>query len=177
MAKSNSAASTPPSDNGQEVANKIKREESVDHHLAQELSSTSVTTTGIKDERSDSARQSLSSHAPHIKTSRSPSPSSKIQPALDEIDVKPKLETNGNKSPTKVEMGKKPSRAAAKAPPRVAPLFDSLPDVTPEATSSFQVIDSSTYQNKYLGFTEAALECDCSEEWGKSSYSWRVTLR
>jgi hypothetical protein len=52
-------------------------------------------------------------------------------------------------------------------PPRIAPSLDHLPDVYTEATSTFTVIDACTYQNKYLGFSDHALDCDCSEEWGE----------
>lgn len=167
MAKSTSGASTPASVDGQE-ANGIKREASDDGNLAHEMSSTSV--TAIKQETSASAHSSPSLSTTRIKPSRSSSSSSNANSGPDELDVKPKSELNGDASPAKVDMGKKPTRASNKAPPRVAPLFDHLPDATAEATSTFQVIESSTYQNKYLGFTESALECDCSEEWSESSY-------
>lgn len=121
----------------------------------------------VKTEESNT--QSPLLDASHIKTSRSPSLASPIKPDLESPDFKPKAEhLNGSASPINSEMPKKSGRAAAaKAPPRIAPLFADLPDVTAEATSSFQVITSSTYQNKYLGLTESALECDCSEEWGE----------
>ena len=158
MAKTKTRALTPASVDSSE-ANGIKREPSVDGNLAQEMSSTSVTT--VKKEGSASAASSPTLGATGVKPSRSSSSSSRAKPDLDELDTKPK-------SAPDADMPKKPTRAATKAPPRVAPLYDYLPDVTAEATSTFQVIDSSTYQNKYLGFTESALECDCSEEWGKS---------
>lgn len=124
----------------------------------------------VKKEESESPANSPLLDASQIKSRRSSSASSQKKPVLDEIDIKPKAEhQNGSISPVKAEMPKAKSgrSAASKAPPRVAPLFTDLPDVTDEATSSFQVIDSSTYQNKYLGLTESALECDCSEEWSK----------
>ena len=164
MAHSNSAASTPASAHGQE-ANGIKSEASVNGDFNHDLGSTSI--AAIKEEPSISNRNSPSLSTSRIKTSRSSSPPLKVNPSSDDVDSKLKSETNGSTSPVKPEMGKKASRASGKAPPRVAPLFDDLPDATAEATSTFQVIDSSTYQNKYLGFTEAALECDCSEEWGE----------
>jgi SET domain-containing protein len=64
----------------------------------------------------------------------------------------------------------KPSRSASqKAIPRAAPLFDHLEDATMEAKRSFAVLDICTYANKFLGYTEHAMECDCNEEWGKST--------
>jgi [histone H3]-lysine36 N-trimethyltransferase len=163
MAKSHSNASTPASTNGQE-ANGIKREASADADVI--LAPDPGATSAIKEEDSISAHSSPTASASRIKNDRPSSPTLKVKPSPDETDVKPKFQANGNTSPAKPEMGKKSSRATAKAPPRVAPLFNDLPNATAEAISTFQVIDSSTYQNKYLGFTEAALECDCSEEWG-----------
>ena len=125
----------------------------------------------VKKEELDTKSSLL--EASHIKSSRSSSDSPSIKQNLDDLDIKPKVELqNGSLSSSKAGMPKKSGRAAAsKAPPRIAPLFTDLPDVTTEATSSFQVITSSTYQNKYLGLTESALECDCNEEWGKHELS------
>lgn len=52
---------------------------------------------------------------------------------------------------------------------RPTPLFDHLPDMTADAKSTFQVITQCIYAAKYLGTTEHAMECDCAEEWGKTS--------
>lgn len=150
----------------------VKRESSVDAALAQEMGS--ATFTKLKHDDSASASRSPSVNSQHLKTSRSPSVASipQSKPSPDEIEVKPKPEEpNGHVSPvkpasTKSKMGR--SASAKGPPPRIAPLFDRLPDVKAEATSSFQVIETSTYQNKYLGMTESALECDCTEEWSKS---------
>ena len=150
----------------------VKRESSVDATLAEEMGS--ATFTKLKKDDSTSASRSPSLNSVHLKTSRSPSIASlpPSNPSPDGIEVKPKSEKlNGHVSPvkpqsTKTKMGR--SASAKGPPPRIAPLFDRLPDVKAEATSSFQVIESSTYQNKYLGLTESALECDCSEEWSKS---------
>ena len=142
----------------------VKRENSVDAALAHELGSANF--TKLKRDGSASASRSPSINSPHLKTSRSASTSS-----LHKIEVEPKSESrNGHVSPVKPEPVKaKMARSASSKgpPPRIAPLFDHLPDVTGQATSAFQVIHSSTYQNKYLGYTESALECDCSEEWGQ----------
>ena len=150
----------------------VKREASVDGNLAKEMDSAHVTT--IKKAESASAASTPSASSAKQKHSRSPSASSlsRSKSQLDQPDLKAKVEElNGHVSPTKSGTPKTKMGRAASAkgpPPRIAPLFDHLPDVTSEATSSFQVIESSTYQNKYLGFTESALECDCTEEWGQS---------
>lgn len=51
---------------------------------------------------------------------------------------------------------------------RPAPLFHSYENKTEESKSSFQVISACIYSSKYIGSTEHAMECDCTEEWGKS---------
>ena len=157
---------------GDSDAVEVKRERSVDATLAQEMGS--ATFAKLKHDDSTSASRSPSVNSMHLKTSRSPSiaPLPASRPPVDETEVKPKSEElNGHVSPvkpqsTKTKLGR--SASAKGPPPRIAPLFDHLPDVKAEATSSFQVIESSTYQNKYLGLTESALECDCSEEWSRS---------
>lgn len=84
---------------------------------------------------------------------------------------KVKTERIGGDITVKMEPGQPPklSRSTShKVIPRAPPLFNHLPDATEEATSSFQVIDACTYTNKWMGYTEHGMECDCSEEWGKS---------
>ncbi|RMZ81208.1 hypothetical protein DV737_g2625, partial [Chaetothyriales sp. CBS 132003] len=148
----------------------LKREVSVDKRLADELSAAHVTVAGPT-ENSASANNSPSSMPANLKASPSPSASSSSLSRIKlQADESAKSEqANGGASPVKAERSKqaKMSRAqSAKAPPpRIAPLLGHLPDASSEATSSFTVIDISTYQNKYLGYTETALECDCSEEW------------
>ncbi len=48
-------------------------------------------------------------------------------------------------------------------------LFDNLPDMAADAKNTFQVISQCIYAAKYLGTTEHAMECDCAEEWSKTS--------
>ena len=60
-----------------------------------------------------------------------------------------------------------------KVTPRPAELYDHLPDQTEAATSRFEVISDCVYMNKYLGYTEHAMECDCAEEYGKQHSSFR----
>lgn len=71
----------------------------------------------------------------------------------------------------------KPVRAGSqKIPPRPAILFDSYPDKTEESKSTFQVIGSCIYQSKQIGSTEQAMECDCAEEWGKSTMASALAI-
>lgn len=69
----------------------------------------------------------------------------------------------------KLEPGKQPklsrshSQKVAARPPQ---LFLDLPDRTDEACATFDKLEACTYSNKYLGYTEHAMECDCTEGWG-----------
>lgn len=54
-----------------------------------------------------------------------------------------------------------------KVPIRPPPLFLDWPDVTQEAQRGYDVINACNYANKYLGTTDHAMECECSEEWGE----------
>ena len=70
----------------------------------------------------------------------------------------------------RLEPGQPPKLARStsqKVVPRPPPLFLDLPDSTEEARSSFEVMETCTYANKSMGYTEHAMECDCAEEWGK----------
>lgn len=59
---------------------------------------------------------------------------------------------------------------AKKVTCRAPQLFLEYPDATSEAQRSYEVLKHCTYVNKYIGTTEHAMECDCNEEWGKSTY-------
>ena len=79
-------------------------------------------------------------------------------------------ETLGGEITVKMEPGQPPKlqrSSTQKILTRAPTLYDHLPDKTLEATGAFQVITDCTYSNKNLGYTEHAMECDCSEEWGK----------
>lgn len=145
----------------------IKHETLVNNDPSEELSSSRV--TNIKDELLSRSNTPVSMTS-RLKESRSPSNSisrAKSESQEATVKVEPRI-SNGHDSPdTDVIPSKKGARGSKKGVPRVAPLFDDLPDATDEANSSYQVIDSCSYQNKYLGYTEHAMECDCSEEWGK----------
>lgn len=102
------------------------------------------------------------------RSSRSPI---KMQSTVNSPAVKSDdQETIGGDVTLKLEPGKPPklsrsvSHKVEKRPPQ---LFLEYEDKTAEATSTFDILPVCTYANKYLGTTEHALECDCSEEWGK----------
>ena len=86
--------------------------------------------------------------------------------------IKPeKQEVIGGDITLKMEPGKAPklSRATSqKVVARPPPLFSHLPDATADATSTFEVLSDCHYAAKYLGYTEPALDCDCTEQWGES---------
>lgn len=147
---------------------KVKHEPVVDKDSFDGSTSTRITT--IKDELVSRSNTPIST-ASKIKTSNSSSASTpRAKSEAEDAPMKVEEETsNGHDSPDMdIIPQKKGARGSKKAVPRVAPLFDDLPDATDEANSSYQVIDACSYQNKYLGYTEHAMECDCSEEWGKS---------
>lgn len=85
-------------------------------------------------------------------------------------DSTAKEEKVGGDITVKMEPGQPPklsrssSQKVVAQPPR---LFLHLPDSTAEAQSTFEVMETCTYANKYMGYTEHAMECDCAEEWGK----------
>jgi hypothetical protein len=89
----------------------------------------------------------------------------KAEPDSDDMEQKV-----GGDITVKLEPGKPPklSRSSSqKVIPRPPQLFNHLPDSLDEACSTFDVIEGCIYANKYMGYTEHAMECDCSEEWGK----------
>lgn len=84
-----------------------------------------------------------------------------------------KQETVGGDIVVKQEPGQPPklsrssSQKVARGPPQ---LFSHLPDSTADALATFEQIESCWYANKYMGYTEHAMECDCAEEWGMYSF-------
>ncbi|KAJ5414550.1 hypothetical protein N7509_001177 [Penicillium cosmopolitanum] len=76
-------------------------------------------------------------------------------------------ETVGGDILLKQEPGQPPklSRSSSqKVVSRPPQLFDHLPDSTQDALATFEQIQACWYANKYMGYTEHAMECDCSEE-------------
>ncbi|RAL05616.1 SET and WW domain protein [Aspergillus ibericus CBS 121593] len=71
----------------------------------------------------------------------------------------------------KLEPGQPPKltrSSSQKVIARPPQLFSHLPDSTAEAEATFDLMDTCTYANKFMGYTEHAMECDCAEEWEPS---------
>ncbi|KAJ5474867.1 WW/Rsp5/WWP [Penicillium sp. IBT 31633x] len=60
------------------------------------------------------------------------------------------------------KLSRSSSQKVALRPP---PLYTHLPDSTQDALATFEQIPGCIYANKYMGYTEHAMECDCAEEW------------
>ena len=147
----------------------IKDESRADLDVKEELSESRI--SSVKDEVASSNSNSPTLSATRIKSSPSSSESTPVPKMVtDSVKMESsQTHVNGHASvkaepPTPANETRSTSR---KGVARVAPLFDHLPDATLEAQSAYQTLDACTYANKYLGFTEHAMECDCSEEWGK----------
>ncbi|GAD97928.1 SET and WW domain protein [Paecilomyces variotii No. 5] len=92
-------------------------------------------------------------------TSRSP-----VKKDDDGSEVEEKV---GGDITVKMEPGQPPklSRSASQKITRPPQLFNHLPDSTADAKATFQMMEECTYANKYMGYTEHAMDCDCAEEW------------
>lgn len=109
--------------------------------------------------------------APEVKSrSQSQSPVKKEEgEGRDDKDADEEEKVGGDIT-VRLEPGEPPKLARSssqKVVPRPPQLFSDLPDSTGEARSTFEVMKTCTYANKYMGYTEHAMECDCVEEWGK----------
>lgn len=106
-------------------------------------------------------------------TSRSPQPPDTVPvQSQEKMDEELKEETVGGNIVVKQEPGQPPKLARSssqKVVPRPPQLFNHLPDSTEDALATFERIEACWYANKNMGYTEHAMECDCAEEWGKSS--------
>jgi hypothetical protein len=67
-----------------------------------------------------------------------------------------------------LKLSRSSSQKVVRGPPQ---LFSHFPDSTADALATFEQIESCWYANKYMGYTEHAMECDCAEEWGMYSIS------
>jgi histone-lysine N-methyltransferase SETD2 len=168
MATESSLSPKAESVNGDTI--EVKCEPSEDGDRGGEFSSTH--TGPIKDETLSSATASSTLLQQKPKMSRSSSSSTIKSGAtsassIDKKEAGDRLDERVAKMETLPPL--KPGRSGSQRPiPRSAPLFDHLEDATVEAKRSFAVLDACTYANKFLGYTEHAMECDCNEEWGKS---------
>lgn len=120
------------------------------------------------------ASSSSSSPSSVIKTpSQSHSPL-KMEADGDEKMSDLKTSSIGGEITLKQEPGKPPKLARSSSQKVIArppQLFSHLQDSVNEARQTFEVIDDCIYGSKYMGHTEHAMECDCSEEWGKFSFA------
>jgi histone-lysine N-methyltransferase SETD2 len=94
-------------------------------------------------------------------------------------DSTAKEEKVGGDITVKMEPGQPPKLSRSSSQKVVAQppqLFLHLPDSTAEAQSTFEVMETCTYANKYMGYTEHAMECDCAEEWGKLCFFFPFSL-
>ena len=160
----------------EEIKVRVKREGSAADDQIDDSTTTAGAATVKRNSTSPSHHTALTTIRPDISRSSSTSTISSKQALASDKEMSNAKKANGHTSPVKPEPEEptkptkptKTSRAASsKLPPRIAPLFNDLPDVYSEATATFTVIDACTYQNKYLGFSDHALDCDCSEEWGQ----------
>ncbi|KAF2722044.1 hypothetical protein K431DRAFT_284251 [Polychaeton citri CBS 116435] len=119
------------------------------------------------EDRSASASRTISRTGTPNGVKKPPRSPMKLQRA-SQSPVKDEEEVVGGDVTLKVEPGQPPklersrSRKVERRPPK---LFHDYEDRTREASSTFEVLASCTYANKYLGSTDTALECDCAEEW------------
>lgn len=109
------------------------------------------------------------------------SPVKEEEPDMDTTTMKqdPEIETVGGDIVVKQEPGQPPklSRSSSqKVVPRPPPLWTHLPDSTHDALATFEQVESCWYANKYMGYTEHAMECDCAEEWGKSQLTFSCAV-
>jgi hypothetical protein len=127
----------------------------------------------VKIERVDAPLNGNPSTNDDTRTS-SPSPLSPKLESPPNSDVST-MNSNVGEIVLKQEPGQpaKLSRRSQKVVSRPPPLFNHLPDSTQDALATFEQIPGCVYANKYMGYTEHAMECDCAEEWGKFQ-SFRV---
>ena len=82
-------------------------------------------------------------------------------------------EVVGGDVTVKLEPGQPPKLARSssqKILSKPVPLFHHHSSKTEESKNTFQVLEQCSYTTKYIGSTEhGSMDCDCSEEWGKST--------
>ncbi|KAJ5446772.1 WW/Rsp5/WWP [Penicillium cf. griseofulvum] len=96
-------------------------------------------------------------------SSRSPLPKKESSPNSDSSDMKEPIgEMVLKQEGQPPKLSRSSSQKVASRPP---PLYTHLPDSTQDALATFEQIPGCIYANKYMGYTEHAMECDCAEEW------------
>lgn len=137
---------------------------------------TAIVTTAAKETSTTTNGTSPNTTPPDAESPAVKSRSQSESPTKDEDedeDDEEKEEKMGGEITVKMEPGQPPKLArtsSQKVVTRPPPLFNHLPDDTDAAKATFQLMESCTYSNKYMGYTEHAMECDCAEEWGKSIF-------
>ena len=125
----------------------------------------------IKEEATNSNRSSprdtsmkSSSHSPIKAEIHTQSPSTGSE-KLEEVV--------GGEVTVKLEPGHPPKLARStshKIISKPATLFHGHPSKTEESKNTFHVLEQCSYTSKYIGSTEhGSMDCDCAEEWGKST--------
>jgi [histone H3]-lysine36 N-trimethyltransferase len=167
MAKSTVGSPQTDSVDGDTI--EVKRE--VDEQMPSEDNTTTPhRVRAIKDEAVGSRPGSPAPLPSSSKLSRSSSSSTVKSRSSSEMSSE-KREADEKHEDDSFKLGPCPPKstrpASHKPISRVPILFDDLEDATVEAKGTFSVIESCTYANKFLGYTEHAMECDCTEEWGE----------
>ncbi|KAE8318046.1 histone-lysine N-methyltransferase, H3 lysine-36 specific [Aspergillus transmontanensis] len=126
--------------------------------------------TSLKDDPNGVSRSPSAQNMDVAVKSRSSSqtPVKKEEETYNAADMEEKV---GGDITVKQEPGQPPKltrSSSQKVVARPPQLFSHLRDSTAEARASFELMDSCTYANKYMGYTEHAMECDCAEEWVSS---------
>ncbi|KAL9044441.1 MAG: hypothetical protein Q9214_002419 [Letrouitia sp. 1 TL-2023] len=126
-----------------------------------------INSRDIKDEATPS--DTMSSSGLGIKSS-STSPKMSADSSHSSHVSTPKEETGGGSITIRQQAGQIPKsiRSSSQKPlMRPPPSFHDFPSKTEEAKGTFQVLTACIYQSKAIGTTEAAMDCECAEEWGK----------
>lgn len=127
----------------------------------------------FKEENTNSPRPT-----PTKSSTQSPIPSEKPSQSPDAMKEGHE-ESFGGEVVVKMELGHPPKFARSssqRTTSRSPPLFHSYEDKTEESKDHFQIIPACVYSSKYIGSTEHAMECDCTEEWGKTVELFVITI-
>ncbi|KAJ5081352.1 hypothetical protein NUU61_009616 [Penicillium alfredii] len=124
-------------------------------------------------DNADSKDTEAAMDSPRVNGDPNPPPerSRSRSPPSPKMEIPPSPESTGENVGdlvVKQEPGQPPklSRSSSqKVVSRPPPLYTHLPDSTQDALATFEQIQACWYANKYMGYTEHAMECDCTEEW------------
>ncbi|PWY70188.1 SET and WW domain protein [Aspergillus heteromorphus CBS 117.55] len=135
-----------------------------------DAASSAFPVAALKDNHNHAAAQSRpSSRCPAKKEENGEDESNPIATERDHADsVEEKV---GGDIIVKLEPGHPPKltrSSSQKVVARPPQLFSQLPNSTGDAEATFELMDTCTYANKFMGYTEHAMECDCAEEWEPS---------